>query len=83
MTLILLEALGAGLILVLIVWWTMFSGRDGGEVQQDEAQDTASHPDEATRADVSARPTERLTDQPTVHPTQHPIEQTRPADPKG
>jgi len=27
MTLILLEALGAGLLLVFIVWWTMFSGR--------------------------------------------------------
>ncbi len=27
MWLILLEALGAGLILVFIVWWTMFSGR--------------------------------------------------------
>jgi hypothetical protein len=31
MGLILLEALGAGAILVLIVWWTMFSGRDKGE----------------------------------------------------
>ena len=31
MTLILLEALGALLLLVLIVWWTMFSGRKGGE----------------------------------------------------
>ena len=31
MWLILLEALGAGLILVAIVWWTMFSGRRGGE----------------------------------------------------
>jgi len=31
MGLILLEALGAGLILVLIVWWTMFSGRTRGE----------------------------------------------------
>ena len=31
MGLILLEALGALLILVLIVWWTMFSGRRGGE----------------------------------------------------
>ena len=30
MLLILLEALGAGLILVLIVWWTMFSGRRKG-----------------------------------------------------
>ena len=27
MLLILLEALGAGAILVFIVWWTMFSGR--------------------------------------------------------
>ena len=35
MTLILLEALGAGLLLVLIVWWTMFSGRDKGEPPQD------------------------------------------------
>jgi len=31
MTLLLLEALGALLILVGIVWWTMFSGRPGGE----------------------------------------------------
>jgi len=31
MWLILLEALGAGLILVGIVWWTMFSGRRKGE----------------------------------------------------
>lgn len=32
MVLLLLEALGAGLVLVLIVWWTMFSGRKGGEL---------------------------------------------------
>ena len=31
MWLILLEALGAGLILILLVWWTMFSGRKGLE----------------------------------------------------
>ena len=31
MWLILLEALGALLLLVLIVWWTMFSGRKKGE----------------------------------------------------
>lgn len=31
MTLILLEALLALLALVLIVWWTMFSGRPKGE----------------------------------------------------
>jgi hypothetical protein len=31
MLLLFLEALGALLIFVLIVWWTMFSGRKGGE----------------------------------------------------
>jgi cytoskeletal protein RodZ len=39
MTLILLEALGAGLLLVLIVWWTMFSGRDQGEPRRDTTKD--------------------------------------------
>ena len=32
MTLILLEALGALVLLLLIVWWTMFSGRKKGEL---------------------------------------------------
>jgi p-aminobenzoyl-glutamate transporter AbgT len=36
MTLLLLEALGALLILVFIVWWTMFSGRQGGEIKADK-----------------------------------------------
>lgn len=36
MGLILLEALGAGLLLILIVWWTMFSGRKKGELHEDE-----------------------------------------------
>jgi hypothetical protein len=31
MWVILLEALGALVILLLIVWWTMFAGRDRGE----------------------------------------------------
>jgi hypothetical protein len=31
MWLILLEALGALAILIFIVWWTMFHGRDRGE----------------------------------------------------
>lgn len=31
MGLILLEALAALVLLVFIVWWTMFSGRKGGE----------------------------------------------------
>jgi hypothetical protein len=36
MLLILLEALLALLVLVLIVWWTMFSGRDKGEPRRGE-----------------------------------------------
>ncbi len=43
MTLLLLEALGAMLLLVLIVWWTMFSGRQGGE-PPDHAQSHTSDP---------------------------------------
>ena len=35
MTLLLLEALGAGLIFVGIIWWTMFSGRKNGELPDD------------------------------------------------
>ena len=35
MALLLLEALGALLILVFIVWWTMFSGRKKGELKND------------------------------------------------
>jgi hypothetical protein len=38
MTLLILEALGAGLILIGIIWWTMFSGRKNGELPNaDEA----------------------------------------------
>ena len=33
MSLVLLEALGALLMLVFIVWWTMFSGRKNGELK--------------------------------------------------
>lgn len=38
MGLILLEALAAGLVLILIVWWTMFSGRNKGELHDDESE---------------------------------------------
>jgi hypothetical protein len=45
MTLLLLEALGAGLIFIAIIWWTMFSGRKNGELHRtpDAATDT-THP---------------------------------------
>ena len=39
MTLLLLEALGALLLLMLIVWWTMFSGRERGELAQQPDKD--------------------------------------------
>jgi hypothetical protein len=38
MTLLLLEAFGAFLLLIFIVWWTMFSGRKNGELR-DEVRD--------------------------------------------
>jgi len=47
MTLLLLEALGAGLILVGIIWWTMFSGRQQGELPDDDS--TASEPDASNK----------------------------------
>jgi hypothetical protein len=47
MTLILLEALGAGLIFVAIVWWTMFSGRKNGELPPPPDSDDDSKPPQA------------------------------------
>jgi hypothetical protein len=35
MTLLLLEALGAGLLFIGIIWWTMFAGRKNGELPDD------------------------------------------------
>jgi len=45
MGLILLEALGAGLVLVLIVWWTMFSGREKGELPETREHDAPNDHD--------------------------------------
>lgn len=49
MGLILLEALLALLVLVAIVWWTMFAGRSKGELRQDVAPPpTPEEPPSAT-----------------------------------
>jgi len=40
MWVILLEALGALVLLVLIVWWTMFSGRPRGERRRRDHDDS-------------------------------------------
>jgi cbb3-type cytochrome oxidase subunit 3 len=42
MTLLLLEALGAMVLLIFIVWWTMFSGRKKGELNHDAQRDPAT-----------------------------------------
>ena len=53
MSLLLLEALGALVLLVFIVWWTMFSGRKNGELISDSGHDDTDEdkktgkPDEA------------------------------------
>ena len=49
MALILLEALAALAVLVLIVWWTMFSGRKGGELDGDVQDKTDTASDETKR----------------------------------
>ena len=43
MVLLLLEALGALLLLIFIVWWTMFSGRKNGELK-DDSEDGPQNP---------------------------------------
>jgi hypothetical protein len=43
MTLLLLEALGAGLIFVGIIWWTMFAGREQGELPAEKDDDAPKH----------------------------------------
>ena len=42
MSLLLLEALGALLLFVFIVWWTMFSGRKNGELTGPDDKPEAS-----------------------------------------
>lgn len=51
MGLIFLEAFGAGVLLVLIVWWTMFSGRVKGELPAapDPTQRTSALADAKSR----------------------------------
>jgi hypothetical protein len=51
MTLLLLEALGALILFVFIVWWTMFSGRRKGELPSD----TEDSPAKAQQQDPPAR----------------------------
>ena len=45
MVLLLLEAFGAMVLLVFIVWWTMFSGRKNGELDDGAKDDPKDGPD--------------------------------------
>ncbi len=49
MTLLLLEALGALVIFLLIVWWTMFSGRPNGELPDDATRQGERKPGEGQK----------------------------------
>ena len=55
MRLLILEALGALALLLLIVWWTMFSGRNKGELaarpepDKKDLGNVSSGPDEAEK----------------------------------
>jgi hypothetical protein len=42
MTLLLLEALGAGFLFIGIIWWTMFSGRKSGELREPAEHDPSA-----------------------------------------
>lgn len=56
MTVILLEALRALLLLALIVWWTMFAGRNKGELRnRPEHTDTARTEAEQSEPSTPAR----------------------------
>lgn len=49
MAMIFLEALGALVVLLLIVWWTMFAGRKDGEPESEADADTGDASDETKR----------------------------------
>lgn len=44
MIVLLLEALGAMVLLIFIVWWTMFSGRKKGELPDEVQQPPRDEP---------------------------------------
>ena len=44
MTILILEALGALLLFVLMIWWTMFSGRKKGELPPRKSSEAPEEP---------------------------------------
>jgi hypothetical protein len=64
MGLILLEALLALVLLVGIVWWTMFSGRDKGELPDDEDGHPKHPPTLQAKRAAAPAPRSRRTSKP-------------------
>ena len=58
MTLLLLEALGAGLLLIGIIWWTMFAGRPDGNppVEQPVEPEERKEPEEPMGQEEPVQP---------------------------
>lgn len=57
MTLLLLEALFALVLLVFIVWWTMFSGRKKGELPAQAEQEKVQASEQRAKPRDSQPPT--------------------------
>ena len=56
MLLLLLEALGAGLLFIGIIWWTMFAGRPRGELPSQDAEENHAPDAAASAPDANMRP---------------------------
>jgi len=56
MLLLLLEALGAGLLFIAIIWWTMFAGRPRGELPSQDAGENHAPDAAASAPDATMRP---------------------------
>jgi len=50
MILLVLEALGALALLLIIVWWTMFSGRQRGELPPEPGPDPEQPPKSGSKS---------------------------------
>lgn len=69
MVLLLLEALGALVLLVLIVWWTMFSGRKNGELPTAQPAPEVFTHDNHDPAKLATQPAEQAASGGKVEPT--------------
>lgn len=59
MSLIVLEAVGALALFVFLIWWTMFSGRRHGELQDDAEGADTPHTTDRDALPPSDHPAER------------------------